>query len=98
MEMLFEPAVLQTPNKTQYKMLTPNHCGDWSGFTFMTHVERTADYRSMFPNGYFEISADKIGVLGEKACSDHAKYKFNLRSAQLINGCCETKHNETTYR
>lgn len=95
---LFEPAELTTVAGTKYKMLTENHYGDWSGFTFMPHVERTADYRAMFPNGYFGASNGKIGVLGEKMCSDHAKYKFNLRAAQLVNGCCETRHNETTYR
>lgn len=95
---LFEPSVLSTPNGTKYKMLTANHYGDWSGFTFMPHVERTADYHLMFPGGYFNASQGKIGVLGEKMCSDTAKYKFNLRAGQLINGCCETRHNETTYR
>jgi hypothetical protein len=98
MENLFEPNVLSTVNGTRYKMLTPNHYGGWSGFTFMPHIERTADYKNMFPNGYFGVSADKIGVFGEKACSDHAKYKFNLRSAQLLDGCCSTNHIETTYK
>ena len=98
MKNLFEPPIYKTRTGVSYKMLTPNHYGDWSGFTFMTSVSRTADYKRMFPEGYFECSKDKIGVFGEKACSDRAKYQYNLRSAQLMNGCCETNHIETLYK
>ncbi len=98
MKDLFEPSVHTTKTRVPYKMLTPLHCGDWSGFTFMPSVSRTSDYKRMFPEGYIECAKDKIGVFGEHACNTRARTQYNLRSAQLINGCCETAHIETLYK
>jgi len=98
MKNLFESGIHKTSTGVPYKILTPSHYGDWSGFTFMTSVSRTADYKRIFPEGYAECAGDKIGVFGEKACSDRARYKYNLRSGQLMNGCCETNHIETLYK
>lgn len=97
-ENLFEPNVLTTKNNVPYRMLKENHYGGWSGFTFSPHVERLSDYKMMFPNGYFYISKEKIGVFGEQECSNYTKYNFKLRAAHLLNTCCETGHVESTYR
>lgn len=95
---LFEKPILHTASNVPYKMFNKLHCGDWCGFTFMPHIHRTEDYRKMFPQGYFAVSQAAIGVMGEKACNDHVRDNFPFRAAILVNGVCETKHNETTYK
>ena len=98
MQDLFENDSFSTLNKSQFKMFKKFHCGDWIGFTFMPHVHRTSDYKKMFPNGYFEKSNNLAGVFGEKSCNDYIRNNFDFRAAILLNGVCETKHNETTYK
>lgn len=98
---LFEPTVLTTYKGTPYYLLTNGHYppgSSWKGFTFMANVHRMSDYLNFFPNGYDGIAkaTNSRGVVAEYHCSAHTN-QFNVRAAQLVNTCCYTIHNQSTY-
>lgn len=82
----FEPTILYTSTNVPYQLLKPVICGSWHGFSFITHLKRTKDYKEMFPNGYQErVPAGLVSSHAEAQLDVYVGANCNYRAATLLN-------------
>lgn len=82
----FEPTILHTSTNVPYQLLKPVICGNWHGFSFITHLKRTKDYRHMFPQGYqAQVPNGAIGSPAEAELDVYVGKHHNYRAAILVN-------------